>query len=150
MGFLKFAVEIKELARKRSEKRNKDVILHYISPPIYSLFFPKFSPILKQQKTLRNYCKLMPLSYLCTNNIFFCYYFTWLVFEIYCRRVIRKFSLIILFGSAKETVLLFISQPSVHIYMKNFLWCMTFLYNNLSPKLSLLILLLVVCFIYFF
>ena len=34
--------------RKRSRKINYDVILHYISLPIYPLHFPKFCPIQKQ------------------------------------------------------------------------------------------------------
>ena len=44
----KFVGEIQELVQKRSQKSNKDVILHYISLPIYPLLFPKFCPIQKQ------------------------------------------------------------------------------------------------------
>ena len=54
VGFLKIVGEIQQLAWKRSQKINYDVILHYISLPIYPLDFPKFCPIQKQQKTLKN------------------------------------------------------------------------------------------------
>ena len=46
--FFKFVGEIQELVRKRSQKSNKDVILHNISLPIYPSLFPKFCPIQKQ------------------------------------------------------------------------------------------------------
>ena len=39
---------IQQLGRKRSQKINFDVILHYISLPIYPLHFPKFCLIQKQ------------------------------------------------------------------------------------------------------
>ena len=45
ISFLKFVGKIQELLRKRSQKNHKDVILHYISLPIYPLLFPKFCPI---------------------------------------------------------------------------------------------------------
>ena len=48
VGFLKFVDEIQELVRKRSQKSNKDVILHNISLSIYPSLFPKFCPIQKQ------------------------------------------------------------------------------------------------------
>ena len=48
VGFLKIVGEIQQLGRKRSQKINFDVILHYISLPIYPLHFPKFCPIQKQ------------------------------------------------------------------------------------------------------
>ena len=43
--------EIQQLGRKRSQKINYDVILHYISLPIYPLPFPK---ILLRSKTIKN------------------------------------------------------------------------------------------------
>ena len=46
--FLKIVDEIQQLVRKRSQKINDDVILHYIPLPIYLLHFPKFCPIEKQ------------------------------------------------------------------------------------------------------
>ena len=36
--------------QKRSQKLNYDVILHYISLPIYPLHYPKFCPIQKHNK----------------------------------------------------------------------------------------------------
>ena len=48
VGFLKIVDEIQKLVRKRSKKINYEVILHYISLPIYPLRFPKFCPIQKQ------------------------------------------------------------------------------------------------------
>ena len=48
VGFLKIVGEIQQLARKRSQKINYDVILHCISLLIYPLHFPKFCPIEKQ------------------------------------------------------------------------------------------------------
>ena len=48
VGFLKFVGQIQELVRKRSQKTNKYVILHYISLPIFPSLFPKFCPIQKQ------------------------------------------------------------------------------------------------------
>ena len=45
MGFMKIVGEIQQLVRKRSQKINYDVILHYVSLPIYPLHFPKFCPI---------------------------------------------------------------------------------------------------------
>ena len=47
VGFLKIVGKI-QLVRKRSEKINFDVILHYISFPPYPLHFSKFCPIQKQ------------------------------------------------------------------------------------------------------
>ena len=49
-----FVGEILEVVGKHLQKSNKGVILHYISLPIYSLLFPKFCSIQKQEKTLRN------------------------------------------------------------------------------------------------
>ena len=46
--FFKFVGEMQELLRKRPQKNNKDVILNYISLPIYPLLFPKFYPMQKQ------------------------------------------------------------------------------------------------------
>ena len=54
-GFLKFVGEMQEPLPKRSQKSHKEVILHYISLPIYPLLFRKFCLIQKQQKSLRNY-----------------------------------------------------------------------------------------------
>ena len=48
VGFLKLVDEIQQLVRKRSQKNNQGVILHYISLLIYPLHFPKFCPIQKQ------------------------------------------------------------------------------------------------------
>ena len=45
IGFMKIVGEIQQLVRKRSQKINYDVILHYVSLPIYPLHFPKFCPI---------------------------------------------------------------------------------------------------------
>ena len=53
VGFLKTVSEIQQLVRKRSLKINYEVILHYISLPIYQLHFPKFCPIQKQLKTIK-------------------------------------------------------------------------------------------------
>ena len=39
VSFLKFVGEIQELLRKRPQKNYQDVILHYISLPIYPLYF---------------------------------------------------------------------------------------------------------------
>ena len=43
VGLLKIVGEIQELVRKRSQKINYDIILHYISLRIYPLHFPKLS-----------------------------------------------------------------------------------------------------------
>ena len=48
LGFLKIVAEIQQLVWKRSQKINSDVILHYISLPIYQFHFPNFHPIPKQ------------------------------------------------------------------------------------------------------
>ena len=48
VGFFKFVSEIKQLVPKRSQKNNQEVILHYISVPIYPLDFQKFCAIQKQ------------------------------------------------------------------------------------------------------
>ena len=53
-GFLKIVDEMQQLVRKRSQKINYDVLLDYISLPIYPLHFPKLCPIQKQLETLRN------------------------------------------------------------------------------------------------
>ena len=45
--FLKFVGDIQQLVQKFSQKINLEVILHYISLPIYPLYFPKFCPIRK-------------------------------------------------------------------------------------------------------
>ena len=42
IGFLKIVGEIQQLVPKRWQKINYDVILHYVSLPIYPLHFPKF------------------------------------------------------------------------------------------------------------
>ena len=54
VSFLKIVGEIQQLVRKRSQKINYDVVLHYISIPICPLLFPKFCPIKKHKKSLRN------------------------------------------------------------------------------------------------
>ena len=46
--FLKTVGEMQQIVQKRSQKINYDVILHYISLPIYPLHFPKLCPIQKQ------------------------------------------------------------------------------------------------------
>ena len=48
VSFLKFVYEIQQLVWKRSQKNDYDVILHYLSHPIYPLHVPKFYPIQKQ------------------------------------------------------------------------------------------------------
>ena len=48
IGFFKIVAEIQQLVWKRSQKINSDVILHYISLPIYPFHFPNFRPIPKQ------------------------------------------------------------------------------------------------------
>ena len=52
--FLKIVGEIQQLVQKSSQKINYEVILRYISLPIYPLHFPKFCPIQKWWKTLTN------------------------------------------------------------------------------------------------
>ena len=47
VGFFKFIGKIQQLVRKRSQKNIHEVILHYISLPIYPLYFPEFCPIQK-------------------------------------------------------------------------------------------------------
>ena len=70
VGFLKFIGEMQQLVRKRSQKNNKDVILHYVSLPIYQLRFPKFCPIQKQLKTLRTCQYLAKWTLACCLSIF--------------------------------------------------------------------------------
>ena len=41
------------LIQKRSQKNNHQLIVRFISLPIYQLHFPKFLPIQKQLKTLK-------------------------------------------------------------------------------------------------
>ena len=53
VGFLKIVSKIQQLVQKRSQKINYDVILHYISLPIYPLHFPKFYPIQKHKKNTK-------------------------------------------------------------------------------------------------
>ena len=48
VGFLKTAIKLQLIAQNLSRKSNLDMILHYISLPIYQLNFPKFCPIQKQ------------------------------------------------------------------------------------------------------
>ena len=55
VGFLKIVAEIQQLAWKRSQKINYDVILHYISLPIYPLHFPKFCPIKETTKSAKKW-----------------------------------------------------------------------------------------------
>ena len=50
---MKFVAEIQQLVRKRSQKNNYNLILHYISLPIYPLHFPKFRPMQKQKKNAK-------------------------------------------------------------------------------------------------
>ena len=47
VGFLKIVCEMQQLVRKLSQKINFEVILDYISLPIFPLHFPKFCPIQK-------------------------------------------------------------------------------------------------------
>ena len=47
VGFLKIVREMQQLVRKLSQKINFEVILDYISLPIFPLHFPKFCPIQK-------------------------------------------------------------------------------------------------------
>ena len=51
VSFLKFVSEIQQLVQKHSLKNNQNLILHYISLPIYSLYFQKFCPIQEQYKS---------------------------------------------------------------------------------------------------
>ena len=53
VGFLKFVGEIQQLVQKRSQKNNQNIILHYISLPIYPFHFPKFCPLQKQKKNAK-------------------------------------------------------------------------------------------------
>ena len=48
VGFLKTAIKLQLIVQNLSQKSNLDMILHYISLPIYHLNFPKFCPIQKQ------------------------------------------------------------------------------------------------------
>ena len=48
VGFLKTVGEIQQLVWKSSQKINYDKLLHYISIPIYPMYFPKFCLIQKQ------------------------------------------------------------------------------------------------------
>ena len=49
VGFLKIDSELlQQLVQKYLQKKNQDIILHYISLLIYPLRFPKFWPIQKQ------------------------------------------------------------------------------------------------------
>ena len=48
VSFLKFVGKIQQVVWKSSQKNNYDVILHYVSLPIYLLHFPKFCSIQKQ------------------------------------------------------------------------------------------------------
>ena len=46
--FFKIVGKIQNLVQKRSQKINYNILLHYISLPIYPLHFPKLCPIQKQ------------------------------------------------------------------------------------------------------
>ena len=69
-GFLKIADEIQQLVWIRSQNINYDVILNYISLRVYPLHFPKFCPVQKQLKTLRN-CQYLVKTTLAIYLIFY-------------------------------------------------------------------------------
>ena len=50
VGFSKIVGEIQQLVPKRSQKIYYDVILDYISLPIYPFDFPKFCPFKNNKK----------------------------------------------------------------------------------------------------